>query len=1242
MRGLQPGAGWGARKQSKRENTKMSEEMLIEMQFADVSEALRRLCFVYGNRYMELEDHEDTGAAELEDDSEHMLVYQLPNVGNAEPYDSARVSPSVMMAFAKDMMITPNILHQEEITQSIAETLDRRRKRAHIPASMDKTLCDFCVIISLKIMAKRPYSNVHGSATTSQKVRALVMFLSLDFEQLVNKAQDSRFSPINEIQSMQEAVETEALREKHQKRKYKSLDSARSSVSILWTHVHEIFLFFCETPSTHAPNLPQSEKPTDATPDKSMGEEEKGQKPSIEAEKANAQHGSQCSRSTVEFKIDVQEVNLNAIIQFHPSIQNSKNSNAARRIQRFWRRKYLGVLNESVATEASNSSSSSCVLNESVKESSFSNSAWHSENPLPPCGPAVVSLLPRIPELTNKYSLHPRPPTAAPSHEKKLDDDQETAWDMVEREEGEQSGDNISSVPSLMITRPVHEIVEWKRKIAEEDLFSSFESSGSGIGRVDIPVHSDRVAKRIPASRKSLKPTLMHMASNALRRPVYSPLRPKTSNGKVHHKGIGAFQPAHADEERMSSDGKIQKPGESCTSTGRTKSGKDRLRLVHSNPRCSKAHRGSIFSDDPAERKAVLDRMSCRETKMKTIKISPDVEALHEHVLEKWRQGTKIYDPFTDAFEKAARKIQRFGRSWLTRKIVREGRFLRDGMKAWLSARPMTEISSTSATIQLTEVLKVFKIFGVCPKVVSSSEILHASLLSMNTSQRDMVHHKNPRTNLTWSEFQNVCWQLSGKVSDSVSDDGELLDEMDGLIRIDALLRLILEGKAEVFDPERASEWIRARMLEYGGKVHKEHQQSHHTGQRGPTPVASVGRPESTAVHDMRGARSSKAGSVVTGIGGALASDGVNAYMSMCAHLDEEPVPTIMSQLHGPVLDLSHYKLCEAQIEALSAGLEKNSGVTKLLMVDAGLSEYSLSILLKGLKRNVSVRHLDLSENTCLDKKSVPDLSEYLAKNNVLQHLVLRGVRMSDVNFDYIVRNGIESNNKSLTSLDLTYNMLTDNSLENIEHVILTKANLQSLHFNWNLFSSRAAKQVQIAVNERSKPRSSKRIDSSSKVQKPLDRITLHLSADEQRIGLMHFAGASSVQKWRPEPRTLISKADYVTLCVALRSPNVTALFKFRLIRLLTSGRALTPEMVAEQLRLNFKDVDKEMQEMAMDMLLHTLEPPPMATSPEFYTLKRLVPEAFSSMLDEGIKRFEASLTKTQRGRSASQHEIDG
>jgi hypothetical protein len=177
---------------------KMSEELQMEMQFAGVAEILRRVCFGYGNRFIEADnagsdDDDEQATVEYRDKEAKVLIYQLPNT-DVGPYDPARISPSVLIAFAEDMMITPDLLLHDEASQAVIETLDRRRRRAHLPASLDKTLYDFLLVCANKIMAKRPYCNVFGSVSTRQKVRALVDFVSLDCEEIVSGVLDSRFS----------------------------------------------------------------------------------------------------------------------------------------------------------------------------------------------------------------------------------------------------------------------------------------------------------------------------------------------------------------------------------------------------------------------------------------------------------------------------------------------------------------------------------------------------------------------------------------------------------------------------------------------------------------------------------------------------------------------------------------------------------------------------------------------------------------------------------------------------------------------------------------------------------------------------------------------------------------------------------------------------------------------------------------------------------------------------------------
>ena len=133
-----------------------------------------------------------------------------------------------------------------------------------------------------------------------------------------------------------------------------------------------------------------------------------------------------------------------------------------------------------------------------------------------------------------------------------------------------------------------------------------------------------------------------------------------------------------------------------------------------------------------------------------------------------------------------------------------------------------------------------------------------------------------------------------------------------------------------------------------------------------------------------------------------------------------------------------------------------------------------------------------------------------------------------------------------------------------------------------------------------------------------MEKITVKIAAREQRLSLMHASGASGVPRWTPEPQHLISQADYVTLCVAQRTPKQSAFLKFRLIRLLTSGRSLSVDMVAQQLCTHFKDTDETLQWLALDMLLKKL-----ASPEEIYVLKNKLNGNHGVLLDQHLQQLE-------------------
>jgi len=833
----------------------------------------------------------------------------------------------------------------------------------------------------------------------------------------------------------------ETQRSKEKKRKYKTLDVARTNVSQLWTHVHEIFLFFCETP---LPPLPDAVSDQHKEP-KSPGPSQ--EQMSVVSSEDGVGIVMDHAKSKIEVTVEIKKVNLEAITQFHPAVKKANEFFAARRIQRCFRRKYKHLLDQRRIVR----DPSPIELAKSLRAA----------NPRPPCGPAVASLLPRIDVLTSRYTLspHPAPMTRTPP------DSFEQAREGI----AENLNLPLVSVSGSMITRPLHELIKWKRMEVEADSVPSSPSSASVLGTTEIPIYNDRLgrwAKHTAMLKKAAKlnpkrPCSASVVSSSFLRPGTTRTRPQVSSHappceddvavSAQPRVVGAgdrrtivhepTRPTSASTRPPSAYNKGSLSGRRhprpCTASKVSPKGSVTSRDVgqghggeaHTKPMTSlggtKIKNPSVFSDDAAERKAALEYMARRNKKsIPTMRITPAVEQLHEQVLEKWLESAKRHDPFTYNFNQAALKIQRMGRAWLTRKIVREGKFLRDGMQAWLSARQQTHFSSAQATAQLSDVVKIFKIFGVCPKVVDPPEVLRECLQVLRASHSDGLNGTQPRSSLTWSEFQDVCWRLSFKMSEELKDDAEPLPELDALIQIDELLRLILEGKTESFDPKRATQWIRDRIFEFA-----EQKQLHESGgPKGMSPLRAHSKferagsgqrqkagsfkrgsqRESSARSERRlelarsvisegetqpkGARSSVGESVGLGVGAHPSADGVSAYLNMCAQLDEEPVPTILRHLHGTVLDLSHYHLSNEQVEAVSAGLEKNTSVVAVTMMDCHLTPGCATILCETLLNNTGIRKVDLSENDIIDKHSLSAISHYIAKTHSLQSLTLRGI----------------------------------------------------------------------------------------------------------------------------------------------------------------------------------------------------------------------------------------------------------
>jgi hypothetical protein len=270
----------------------------------------------------------------------------------------------------------------------------------------------------------------------------------------------------------------ETQRRKKREQKYKTIDAARVGVSELWTHIHEIFLFFCETPLCA---LSDAEKHVKTEPEKVE-----------KAKTVTTEHSEDvqltCKKSTVQVTVDIEKVNIESVLQFHPSIKKANLFFSARRIQRWYRHKLAEFQQRFIRSAVVSATESTKPLQ---------------PLPRPPCGPTVMSLLPRVHVLTSKYSLSPHPQSHARVNLELLEGDG--------AEDEESAKLPALTVPPLMITRPVHQIIEWKRLMVEEcdkGSEASSQSSASVIGISEIPLYNDRLGvwtKHTALLKKPLK-----------------------------------------------------------------------------------------------------------------------------------------------------------------------------------------------------------------------------------------------------------------------------------------------------------------------------------------------------------------------------------------------------------------------------------------------------------------------------------------------------------------------------------------------------------------------------------------------------------------------------------------------------------------------------------------------------------------------------------------------------------------
>mmetsp|Transcript_7244 Transcript_7244/g.25530 ORF Transcript_7244/g.25530 Transcript_7244/m.25530 type:complete len:353 (-) Transcript_7244:86-1144(-) len=215
---------------------------------------------------------------------------------------------------------------------------------------------------------------------------------------------------------------------------------------------------------------------------------------------------------------------------------------------------------------------------------------------------------------------------------------------------------------------------------------------------------------------------------------------------------------------------------------------------------------------------------------------------------------------------------------------------------------------------------------------------------------------------------------------------------------------------------------------------------------------------------DMEGARGSDLAAVALEDEDDISDDdepldthGKLAYLAKCDELGLIPVSQVLKYLEQEEMQITHYGLGQAGVQALAEALLANSSVTTLRVGDNNLQPAGAACLCEALvqKNPNPVVELDLAENGVGEKGIAALTRLFEPKASKLTTVCLRGNKLQDREAKLLAEK--LSGNTTVTYLDLSVNLFSERAGRALGQLLEENGFLKELNLAWNNLRGKGA-----------------------------------------------------------------------------------------------------------------------------------------------------------------------------------------